>query len=82
MLRNLRDEKGAYQRIVNLVQYLIEDRGERPSLRHFDALIRANADAEKGSAEVVEGLLREMEREGIIGDSGLYHGVLMVRTSI
>lgn len=59
------------------MQHLIEVRHEKPSLRHFDALIRANADAQHGSAEVVEELLREMEKEGIIGDSGLYHGVMM-----
>ena len=59
------------------MQHLIEVRHEKPSLRHFDALIRANADAQHGSAEVVEELLREMDKEGIIGDSGLYHGVMM-----
>ena len=45
---------------------------------HYDALIRANADAENGSAEVVEGLLKEMKEEGIGTDSGLYHAVLQV----
>jgi len=79
LLREVRDQEGAYDRIIDIVDYLIRVRGEKPGLRHFDALIRANADAERGSAEVVEGLLREMDKEGIIGDSGLYHGVMMVR---
>ncbi|KFZ22906.1 hypothetical protein V502_02619 [Pseudogymnoascus sp. VKM F-4520 (FW-2644)] len=77
VLRTVRDESGSYQKTIDLVQYLIRDRGERPNVRHFDALIRANADAERGSAEEVEGLLKEMDKQGIIGDSGLYHGVLM-----
>lgn len=78
ILRIVRDESGSYQKTIDLVQYLIRNRGERPNVRHFDALIRANADAERGSAEEVEGLLKEMDKQGIIGDSGLYHSVLMV----
>ncbi|OBT41311.1 hypothetical protein VE00_08436 [Pseudogymnoascus sp. WSF 3629] len=77
ILRTVRDESGSYQKTIHLVQYLIKNRGERPNVRHFDALIRANADAERGSAEEVEGLLKEMDKQGIIGDSGLYHSVLM-----
>ncbi|OBT59440.1 hypothetical protein VE04_00614 [Pseudogymnoascus sp. 24MN13] len=77
ILRTVRDESGSYQKTINLVQYLIKNRGERPNVRHFDALIRANADAERGSAEEVEGLLKEMDKQGIIGDSSLYHSVLM-----
>ncbi len=76
-LRELRDQQDAYHAIVDLVQHLITARGEKPSLRHFDALIRANASAEHGSAEVVEELLKEMDKEGIMGDGGLFQGVLM-----
>lgn len=76
-LREIRDQSGAYFQILDLVDHLIRERGERPSLRHFDALIHANADAEHGSAEVVEDLLRECESEGIVGDGGFYHGVLL-----
>lgn len=79
LLRDVRDQEGAYHRIVDLVNYLVKQRGERPNIRHFDALIRANADAEHGSGAVVEELLDEMDREGIIGDSNLYHGVMLVR---
>jgi pentatricopeptide repeat protein len=77
-LRQITSEEGAYQRIANLVEYLIKDRGEKPTLIHYDALIRANADAENGSAEVVELLLKEMKEEGIGADSALYHAVLQV----
>jgi hypothetical protein len=77
-LRRLRTEEGAYNDIVELVEYLVGVRGEKPALIHYDSLIRANADAEKGSAEVVKHLLDEMKQEGIGPDAGLYHGVLQV----
>jgi len=35
------------------VELLIREKGEKPALIHYDALIRANVDAEFGSAEVV-----------------------------
>jgi pentatricopeptide repeat protein len=58
------------------VEYLITERGEEPALVHYHALIRINADAEHGSAEAVERLLKEMKEEGIGADSGLYHAAL------
>lgn len=78
-LRSYRTQEGNYGRVVGLVEYLIKNRGEKPALIHYDSLIRANADAENGSAECVRTLLVEMKEEGIRGDSGLYHGVLQVR---
>ena len=77
-LRQVRTEEGAYHRIAELVEYLIVDRGEKPALLHYDALVRANADAEYGSVEVVRGLLKEMKEEGVGADAGLYHAVLQV----
>jgi len=77
-LRLLCTERGAYHRIVELVELLIREKGEKPALIHYDALIRANVDAEFGSAEVVKDILVEMKQEGIAVDSGLYHGVLQV----
>lgn len=71
-------EEGRYHDIVRLVEYLVTTRGEKPSLLHYDALIRANSDAAYGSVEVVRGLLREMKESRILGDAGLYHGVLQV----
>jgi hypothetical protein len=71
-------EEGRYHDIVNLVEYLVTTRREKPSLIHYDALIRANSDAAYGSAEVVKGLLQEMKESSIAGDAGLYHGVLQV----
>lgn len=80
-LRNIRTENGAYNKIVDLVMYLVKNRGEKPSLLHYDALIRANADAGHGSAEIVAHLLSEMTQKGIVPDSGLYHSALQVGTS-
>lgn len=77
-LRDLLSTQGAYCEIAELVHYLIYVRGEKPALIHYDALVRANADAEHGSVDVVQGLLEEMDNLGIRGDSGFYHGVLLV----
>lgn len=81
-LRQMRTEEGAYHRTAELVEYLITVRGEKPALIHYDSLIRANSDAENGSADVVRDLLVEMKHEGIGPDSGLYHGVLQVRFDV
>lgn len=79
-LQSLTKTKDSYVQIGELVTYLIRNRGEQPSLVHYDALIRANADADLGSADVVRFLLQEMKDLGIGADSGLYHGVLQVLT--
>lgn len=77
-LRKIRTWEGAYYKILFLVQKLITVRGLEPALIHYDALIRANADAENGSANAVRSLLKEMKTEGIGADSGLYHAALQV----
>jgi hypothetical protein len=77
-LRQLRASKSPYGEIADMVEYLVRVRGEKPSLLHYDALIFANADPERGSAEVVAQLLMEMKKEGIVPDSGLYHSALHV----
>ena len=80
-LRLLCTEIGAYHKITQQVEHLIRERGEQPALIHYNALVRANADAEFGSAEVVRDLLAEMKQEGIVADSEFYHGVLQVRVN-
>jgi hypothetical protein len=77
-LRALPSSRGAYQEIAALVHYLITVRGQDPALIHYDSLVRANADAEHGSVDIVKGLLHEMEDLGIRGDAGFYHAVLGV----
>jgi len=78
LLRSLTIRQGAYHMIVDLVEYLVTKRGEKIGLAHFNALIRANADATFGSAVVIRGLLEQMKKLGVVGDSGLYHGALLV----
>ena len=77
-LKDLCTGPNNYFKIARLVSYLIADRGEQPSLEHYDALIRANSDAEQGSVEVVRRLLHEMQKEGVQPTSTLYHGILQV----
>jgi hypothetical protein len=77
-LRNIGTKDGTYESIIDIVEYLIKSRGETPSLLHYDALIRANVDASKGSADAVANLLREVKEENILPDSNLYHNALQV----
>lgn len=64
--------------MVELVDYMIRIRGEKPALIHYDALVRANAHAMPGSAAAVRTLLAEMKELGIAADSGVYHAALQV----
>ena len=73
-----RTREGGFDLVTDLVEYLIKVRGEKPSLIHYDSLIRINADASKGSAVSVRSLLEEMKEEGIGPDSGAYHNALKV----
>jgi pentatricopeptide repeat protein len=75
-------KEGAFEDIINLVEWLITVGGEKPSLVYYEALIRANADAENGSVDAVKSLLKEMKEEGIGPDSQLYHAVLQVCTTL
>lgn len=79
-LGNIRMQKngGGYKKTAELVAYLVKERGEKPSVLHYDALIRANADASFGAADDIGNLLRELKEEGIVPDSGLYHSALQV----
>jgi len=81
-LRSLRLKEGAFEEITKLVEWMLTVAGEKPSLVHYEALIRANADAENGSVEAVKLLLKEMKEEGIESDSQLCHAVLQVCTSL
>jgi hypothetical protein len=81
-LRSIGTKDGAYKSIADLVEYMITSRGERPGLPHYDALVRANADASHGSAHAVANLLREVKEEKIVPDSNLYQNALQVRSMV
>lgn len=75
------EQEDAYKKTAALVHHLIVERGEKPSLIHYNALISVNADAQLGSAAVVEELLAEMKEQKISADSILFHNVLQVYCS-
>ncbi|KAG9242376.1 hypothetical protein BJ878DRAFT_464495 [Calycina marina] len=68
----------AYVKIAQRVQYMMEDRGLEPDAHHYEALIRANADASYGSVDVVRHLLEDMSEAGVQPTSSIFHGVLQV----
>lgn len=68
-------------RIMRILHVLIRERHICPEVRHYRALILANCDPRRGSADQVRGLLAEMEPNGIPIDSGTLHAALQVRIS-
>lgn len=67
-----------YRQTQECVQILVEERGEKPNLRLYEALLLANADHEHGSALEVARILEEIKNEGLTPDSGTYHAILRV----
>ena len=67
-----------YRQTQECVRILVEERGEKPNLRLYDALLLANADHECGSASEVARILEEMNNEGLTPDSATYHAILRV----
>ncbi|TPX10500.1 uncharacterized protein E0L32_008550 [Thyridium curvatum] len=74
-LRELQELPGSARRINRFVKHLIEERGEKPSLRTYELLLRANA-AVRGSADDVRELLKQMRENGVDGSSSVYHAAL------
>lgn len=74
------DNKPNIRHITQILRLLIRDRHVQPNARHYKALILANTDNERGSPQLVRGLLEEMENNGITADSGTLHGALQVGT--
>ncbi|EPQ67035.1 Bgt-1517 [Blumeria graminis f. sp. tritici] len=70
-----KDETFRY--IYRVVEHLITVRKEEPSSLHYIALIRANASASQGSADVVRDLISEMDELGVVKDSRVYHAALL-----
>ena len=71
--------KGNYARIRDLVKTLVKERGQKPNLRLYDALLLANTDNRYGSAGEVARILDEVAVEGLTPDSATYHAALRVR---
>lgn len=71
--------KGSYAHTRDIVKILVQERGQKPNLRLYDALLLANTDNEYGSAGEVASILDEIAAEGLIPDSTTYHAALSVR---
>ncbi|KZF23322.1 hypothetical protein L228DRAFT_282057 [Xylona heveae TC161] len=70
--------QGQYERVLELVNYLVKHRHEEPNLRLYSALLLANVDPNHGIATRITAILDEMSRERIGADSGFYHAALKV----
>ena len=70
---------GEFTQAQELVRTLVIERGEKPNVRLYIALIVVNISPRYGSPERVERLLQEMVDEGIQHDSNVFHAVLKVR---
>lgn len=64
--------------VKRIVEHLVRDRKEKPSLRLYSALILSNVNPSEGAAWRVASLLEEMVEEGLIMDVGICHDVLKV----
>ena len=70
--------KGNYTSTRDIVSILVKERGQKPNLRLYDALLLANMDHQDGSAGEVARLLDEIAVEGLTPDSATYHAALKV----
>ena len=70
--------KGNYAHVRDCVETLVKERGQKPNLRLYDALLLANTDNEHGSAGEVAGILDKIAVDGLAPDSATYHAVLRV----
>lgn len=70
---------GRTRDVQDIVQHLVTERKEKPSLRLYSALILSNINPSEGAAWRVASLLEEMADEGIVPDVGICHDVLKVR---
>jgi hypothetical protein len=78
VLRLLRGQPGQAAKLRHLVKYLVEERGERPNVFLYEALLVANWDTTSGSAAELREILLEMSEAGIEPSPGFYHSALQV----
>ena len=77
-LRKSTSQNVDYDHVRDIVKILVKERGQKPNLRLYDALLLANTDNENGSAGEVARILDEIAVEGLIPDSTTYHAALRV----
>ena len=70
--------QGEYFKTRQLVEFLVRERREKPSVEHYNALILSNISADPGAAWRVHDLLTEMQQAGLQLDAATCHAVLKV----
>ncbi|KAI9783818.1 MAG: hypothetical protein M1839_003154 [Geoglossum umbratile] len=68
--------EGNFRQTQQIVDYLVRERHEQPSLTLYAALIQSNICPLHGSAGTVAAILNEMKEAGIVPDSDIYSAVL------
>ena len=69
---------GDHTKVVEAVQYLINERQEHPNVRLYSALILVNVSPTYGTASRVAALLQDMRNDRIEPDAGTCHDILEV----
>ncbi|KAL9600058.1 MAG: hypothetical protein Q9219_003428 [cf. Caloplaca sp. 3 TL-2023] len=69
---------GDHARTREIMRTIVQDRGQKPSRKHYHALILANTNPRLGSVSEVVSILQEMEEVDIPLDFASYHAVLKV----
>ncbi|KAI0539321.1 hypothetical protein GGR58DRAFT_465257 [Xylaria digitata] len=77
-LKELQDAEDTYLSIARLVQYLVEERGERPNAALYESLIKANINRRYGSAKAAAQLLKEVQSHSIPTTPEIYQALLEV----
>jgi hypothetical protein len=70
--------QGECYKTRQLVEFLVRERREKPSVEHYNALILSNVSADPGTAWRVHDLLAEMQQAGLQLDAATCHAVLKV----
>jgi hypothetical protein len=70
--------QGEYYKTRQLVEFLVRERREKPSVEHYNALILSNVSADPGAAWRVHDLLAEMQQAGLQLDAATCHAALKV----
>ena len=78
-LRGPRLHDDQAQRIEMIVRFLLEERGEKPNIFLYEALVVANWDCHYGSVEALERIWSEMIEANIPPSRGFLHAALKVR---
>ncbi|GAP85977.1 putative pentatricopeptide repeat protein [Rosellinia necatrix] len=77
-LKELQNAEDAYVPVTRLVEYLVQERGERPNSALYEGLIKANVDKQYGSAKAAGQLLKEVQSHNMPTTTEFYQALLEV----